>query len=425
MTIKLIVCLYNQLENVREHLEMLFASSMDAGLDFLQSFSSDIPYRLPPTSVTHCLCKLLRGLLENLPDKVLKSLSKKLPSFYTGKSNSNSSEKFDGHKEFLHGSCLSGIYRPSINRSSQVLDICRSWRSGKRKLATQAKEDFVTATSALKFITNTFVFAYVWSFGGCFERTEAEISESATFGDSESLNQNFDPKVSRGGRTGKEQFSALVYKIFSSQGIEATLPAATDLSVHSYYFDFHTNQFEPWSDLVPSTEEATTFMTCSQRHSTSSARLHPVLLLLCDKFGFDASNVSMLPTEDLVRLAFLFCLLSSKPASFPPDIILSGKSGVGKTQFLSHLVRWLSSKSWQSDILSIMMGRTPSALKSSNPYQVSSRVDEAFSVLASHVSAKTEGKDLQSLLQKNLVRQGRISLSPSKGGSVCVSKIPM
>ena len=408
-----------QLENAKKHLQKLFDASMDAGLNFLKSHSSDFPFPLPGVSAVHCFCKLLGGLLRNIPECA--TTQKPLLAKSSSAESRADSDNVEDNKALLHGSTLSSIYRPNTSASSQVLSMSRMQRYG-IKMSKKASIVPQELTSTTKIISNLFVFAYVWSFGGCFERIESELSGGAlcTEGvDGVAINLDFNQKVARGGITGKEQFDALVYDIFSAKGIDASLPTSPNL-IHSYYFNMSTNSFELWADLVPPTQDIVGFMM-STRGSVqlSSGNLHQRQLfsLFYDGFNFDASSVSMLPTVDLVRLAFLFCILCSDPAESVPSVILSGGPGVGKTQFLSHLTKHLSSRKWQSEVVSLVLGKS-SAQIFREKQRLAYETEDAFSIVGSHVSGSMEGVAVQAFLQKHLLRQGRNTLSPSKGKSV-------
>jgi len=407
-----------QLDNARSHINKLFDASMDAGLNFIKSHSSDYPHPLPATGAVKCFCLLLGGLLSHLPDSITSQLAKRhsLAKTSSTDSKTDASEINYDSQVMLHGSTLSGIYRPKLSGSSQILTMCKSWR-GKKSVARKIPD------SVLKVLSNLFVFAYVWSFGGCFERTETELLGEASVETLEgvTINLELDQKVARGGVTPREQFDALVYDIFSAKGIEVSLPTSPDL-IHSYYFSLSTGTFEPWTDLLPPTQEMARFMTSARGgiRSTSAGSLRQAFSLFNNGSRFDATAVGILPTVDVIRLAFLFCILYSQPTDSLPNVIFSGSPGVGKTQFLSHLFSKLSSKSWQNEVLSLVLGSSPSSrkIRDQKSQLLASNMDDLFSLLKTHVSADMEGVVLQTFLQKNIVRQGRNTLSPSKGKSV-------
>ena len=416
-----------QLDNARSHIRMLFNASMDAGLNFIRSHSSDYSYPLPATGAVRCFCFLLGGLLSNLPDSITSQLVKKQSLLATSSmdSKTDSSEANHESQVMLHGSTLSGIYRPNLSGSSQTLHMCKNWQRGGKKRGVALQSDTNVSNSAMKVISNLFVFAYVWSFGGCFERTETELlgETSAETLEGVAINFDLDQKVARGGATAREQFDALVYDIFTAKGIEASLPTTPSL-IHSYYFSVSSGTFEPWTNLVPPSQEMARFMTSTRGggiHSSSAGYLlRQTFSLFSDGSRFDATSVGVLPTVDIVRLAFLLCVLySSQLTESFPNVSFSGSSGVGKTQLLSHLFSRLSSKTWQNEVLMLVLGSLPFSKNRDKKSQLLTRdTDNPFSLLKTHVSADMEGTALQKLLQKNIVRHGRSSLTPSKGKSV-------
>ena len=357
---------------------------------------------MPGVSVVRCLCKLFDGLL--------KSVSESLGGLSSIHETAGIVRDTDIHSAVLHTPASS--YDP---RAKSMFHI------EPRPKSAQVKHKPAVQISMGMLISNIFVFAYTWSFGGCFEKTQLELNEYES-SDNSIFDVVVNQKLVRGGITAREKFDALVYKIFTSKNVNIQLPTSPDL-IYSYYFNLNSNSFEPWKELVDPSQPSAAFLNlvsglkigqrCSFSHSSSYS----------SEMQYDASNVGLIPTVDLVRLAFLVSVLFNQSSGLMPNILLSGISGVGKSQLLAHISKALTSKTWQSSAISSLLGQSLLRKYGERAKSPEETDDNACTSLFCHVSAQLEGTQVQILLEKGLIRQGRSMLIPSKGKPVCSVEI--
>lgn len=385
------------LEKAKEHILKLFDLSMDAGLNFLKVHSSELPYSMSAVSVVQCLCNLFGGLLR----RGTREKCGGTPVQQTATVRRTDTENDESDRAFVP----SGIYNPSFTLKKKTAQ------------TTDKPAPLSSKESLLDLISNIFVFSYTWALGGCFERTQQEMTENISFGTSDDSTSDIaaEQKLTRGGVTAREKFDALIYKLFTTtKTLKVKLPSSSNL-IYSYYFNLNSNSFEPWKKLVAPSKQSAGFLNLGPGLKGLSLTSYKQVFSLFTDFNglqYDASNVCMVPTVDLIRLAFLVSVLFNQHNGFTPNILLSGKPGVGKSQILSHLSKSLTSKKWQNSVISCVFGKPTLRYGEQMP---ANQVDDATCMsIHSHVSSELEGVQVQSMLEKHLIRHGRNALVPSK-----------
>ena len=378
---------------------------MDAGLDFLKLRSADLACPVPGLSAIKTLCCIMDGLLRSIAE------------YHGGFTEHQEPEVVEKPEEDstiqLHAQTLAGIYIPT--------------RTQNQLIASKVKMSQVTQSHDLPLyhrapdslcdvISNLFVFAFTWAFGGCFQRFEEEVDLEVS-GDDLSDNELPSQKISRGGDTALEEFDALVYDLFSEGPTRAHLPPSARL-IYMYYPDIYTNTFQPFEKLISSPAQNVTFLSPASDLVLGSPRFIFKLFSDPNEETYSASRVSMIPTVDIIRISFLISVMIE--SSQMPNIIVSGRSGVGKTQLLSYLSKSISSKKWRKLVIQTVLGKTFKVDRNDEPEEDPRKdvEDHTFSTLHYHVSTQLDSQRLQNMLGSYLMRQGKSLLLPPTGKKV-------
>ena len=404
------------LKGAKEHILNLFDISVDVGLDFLKAHSSELPYLMPGTSVVQYLCNLFGALLKSIPEDNHVVHSQKFATAtvtkFDAEEDDNVEDIMKDENTSIDRENLFNIYIPNAKNKLCV--------DSSPRVAHQVKElpvQNIPDTSLCLLISKIYVFAYTWAFGGCFERTLHELMEYESFEVTDNLSHQvaIEQNLVRGGITVREKFDALVYKLFTGKLVNIHLPSTQQL-IYSYYFNLNTNSFEPWEKLLAISQKNVGFQNLA-----SMLRYTPQLSHDFSQLQFDACNVGLIPTVDILRLTFLISVLLNFSSGSVPNILLSGRSGVGKSQLLSHMSKILASKKWQSLIISSVLGK--SLFKKQDEPDIFNKEAEnnSYATVYYHVSSQLEGFQMQSLLEKQLMRQGENKLVPLAGKSVCIA----
>lgn len=383
-----------QLPQVGEdHLLALFEQSADRGLQFLKKHAAELSCPVPGISAVTTLCRILAVFLEYISQEC-------------GGFTPKDSKLEDGAEDNLvkdsttsiHGHTLVGIYIPTKQHKFQ-----HKSHAVKETLSRKGTLPYLhrNPECLLEFLGKLFVFAFTWSFGGCLETSGSEEEDSL-----EQLSEN---AVTRGGRTARPQFDALVHEIFSESSCKPVkLPTSADL-IFSYYVDIDSGSFTPWTKLVPSSKEIVTRASIVQKGLHSLQMLSSSSMLNMDAVNVvgklhNATEVGLVPTIDTLRLSFFLHLLQQAGH----HALLSGKMGVGKTQLLTHLTNMLESK--EEILPTVLGGKLPQNHPSLSPTTPEKRDgDNGISTIVTpvHVSSQTTPSFLQLAVEKQLVRKSK------------------
>ena len=390
-------------DKCKEHILTLFEHSIDSGLNFLKEHSSKLSCAVPGISAVKSLCSILGGLLRSLSEDhgglEIKTEVAQEEVVKKGLKDSSS---------HLQGRTFAGIYIPTRPNVS----------TGEPKKKKSLEVSTVPAhrrslESLCKVICNLFVFSYVWAFGGCFE--SAEENNSIDLASVDAYEPTND-RLSRGGVSVREKFDKLVYNLFTKDKVIAQLPSSTGL-IYSYYFNITNNQFEPWKNLISTPSQNVSFMSTDIDTMYSSQR--SMFKLFSDATKEDcytASDVSLIPTVDIVRLLFLISVLFESNST--SNVLISGKYGVGKTQLLTHLSKALPSRIWRKSVISKILGASLSLQKKISSMNHDLPEDHTHIPAVHHISNQLQSAGMQSLLERYLMRQGRTILIPTTGKMV-------
>lgn len=404
-----IIMFFHQLPNdCKEHILDLFELSMDSGLDFLKQHASELACPVPGISAIKSLCYIIDGFLMTI-EKDYGGFTIKESSSQGGKSEGNSvSNMLQLPRRTSQRQSIAGLYIPGRSTSNVNLMTSSELVVPKKPQIPYHRQH---PEALCELVSNVFVFAYTWALGGCFENLE---DEGAT-GDDMDIQ-----KLTRGGNTAREQFDALVYDIFIKRRQVARLPTSPQL-IFSYYVDIFNNTFEPWSRLISSPKQNASFLSTDIPCSYLSPRsLFKIYTNRKEDEHYSAADLSMIPTDNTIRLSFLISILFQSKAT--PHILITGKSGVGKTQYLSYLSQVLS-VAWKKDVNASIFGNSPLQSSRNNSMvalgtSATDRDEDSYTVLLHHVSTLTGSQQLQSMLEKHLVRQGKSLLGPSSDNNV-------
>ena len=379
---------------------------------FLEKYKSELTCPVPGISAVKTLCKILLGNFSYITDKV--------------ESDNKLTTEAERSFSSITRKSVAGIYIPPsklLKNTSQVKlrqSLSRLPGGGNQSMC-QSNSD-----SVCELLGKLFVFAFTWSFGGCFERamTEEETVEQST-------------SIFRGGSTARQKFDALIHQMFSGSddsSVQVQLPSSSDL-IFSYYVDISSASFKLWKTLVPSSKQILTQLSLKHKgfenvyQSTS-----PHLLDSEATIGklYRANVMSMIPTVDSVRLSFLVVLLLQQQSSAHHNILVAGNTGVGKTQLLRLLSNTLQHPKHCEDILSSVLAIKPSVTNLNSPLHgtplrtgtsTQQTLSEECDVRCDHsvffhMFPQTKTSQLQLAIENQLTRKGGNVLSPASGRKV-------
>lgn len=392
-----------------DHILQLFDQSVDIGIDFLKQHSAELSCPVPSICAVKCLCCILGGLLRAIIEyhggfaEVEEEAS---PNQYSEEESTSQ----------LPHQTLAGIYIPK--RRNVNPDVGSKVALSKTSLSSSKPVYQQKPGSLCGLIGNLFVFAYTWSFGGCFERVEEEVDLDIAGNDlSKELASE---KIARGGNTAMEKFDALVYDLFSDGKITVQLPSSARL-IYTYYPNIYTNTFEPLDRLISSPMHNVAFLS-PIADSPSASRFMFKLFINPSEDVYSASSVSMIPTVDIVRLSFLISVMLESGSM--PNIMVSGKSGVGKTQLLTFLSKSMTSGKWRKAVIQSMLGK-PQQVEHKGSQTAEDEdlrkdtEEQSFSTIFYHISNQLQSQQMQTMLGSYLMRQGKSILIPPTGRNVC------
>lgn len=388
-------------DNSIDHILKLFDQSVDAGLDFLKQHSSELSCPVPGISAVKLLCCILDGLL--------RSISEYYGGFAVEEEAPTSAKAEEETSDSREHQTLAGIYIPSKRQNPSKL-----------KSASVVRNDWPfhrrNPNSLCAVISNLFVFAFTWAFGGSFERVETEVDLDVTGGDL-STNAIHHQKIARGGDTAMEKFDALVYDLFTEGEVSVQLPPTVKM-IYSYYPNIYNNTFEPLERLISSPIQNVSFLSSYVESPMASQRSLFNLFSNPHEEPYNASRLSMIPTADTIRLSFLISVIFE--SQYMPNILVSGKSGVGKSQFLAFLSKSVGSKKWRKSVIQSVLGKPlhmGNVDGEEDPRKDTG--DYTFSTTLYHISTQLGSQQMQSMLGSYLMRQGKSILLPPTGRNVC------
>ena len=387
-------------DGIVDHIIKLFDQSIDAGLEFLKENSSELSCPVPTISAVKTLCCILNGLLRSISEYHGGFVEVKEPASQEAEEESTSQLPY----QTLAGIYIPSRYNPSITSGSKM---------AKRAIKHDMPFHCQNPNALREIISKLFVFAFVWSFGGFFERVEHEVDLDVS--ENDLADEIADQKIARGGDSAMEKFDAFVYEIFSEGEIVVHLPSSTKL-IYSYYPNIYTNSFEPFDRLVTPPVQNVSFLSYGLESPLASHRFLFDLFVNSNEDTYNAAKLSMIPTVDIIRLSFLIAVMFE--ARSMPHVMISGKSGVGKTQLLNFLAKCTPSVKWRRSVAQTMLGKP---IRADGGREVDEKVDvedQTFSTVLYHISSQLESQKMQSMLSSYLMRQGKSILLPPTGKNV-------
>ncbi len=377
----------------------LFDQSIDVGLEFLKENSSELSCPVPGISAVKTLCCILNGLL--------RSISEYHGGFVSVKESPNAEE--ESTSELPHQT-LAGIYIPTKYNNPAISS---RTKMAKKAVGSDQPLHRQNLSTLREIIGKLFVFAFVWAFGSCFERVELEVDLDVS--DNDLTDELTDQKIARGGDTAMEKFDALVYDTFSEGQVTVHLPSSTRL-IYSYYPNIYTNSFDLFDRLVTPAVQNVSFLSYGLDSPLASHRFIFELFVNSSEDTYNASKLSMIPTVDIIRLSFLISVMFE--ARSHPNVMISGKSGVGKTQLLTFLSKCTPSVKWRRAVTQTMLGKPFHVDDGSKVDEKVDMEDQTFSTVLYHISSQLESQKMQAMLASYLMRQGKSILLPPTGKNV-------
>lgn len=395
-------------ELVLDHILKLFDQSVDVGLDFLKQHSSELSCPIPGISAVKTLCCILDGLL--------RSIAEYHGGFVEAGKSDTTEKAEDESTNQLQSQTLAGIYIPTKYQNPIISSRTRTAQQSVRNDLPYHRRK---PGSLCDIISNLFVFAFVWAFGGCFERTELEVDLDIAGGDL--TGEIASQKIARGGESALEKFDALVYDLFSEGEVRVQLPTSARM-IYQYYPNIYTNSFETFDMLISSPVQNMSYLSPIVDSPLLPQRFMFKLFINPQEEAYSASKVSMIPTVDIIRLSFLISVMFESNSM--PNIMVSGKSGVGKTQLLTFLSKSVVHKKWRKYVIQSVLGKLLQPGGDDGEEDPRKDPDDStFSAMFYHVSSRLGSQRLQSMLGSHLMRQGRKILLPPTGKNVSLCYI--
>ena len=373
---------------------------MDEGLKFLKEHSTSLTCPLPGNRAVATLCHIL-GVFLNYISAECGGFSPQIPKATkenpTTLTSVNVSAKQQPQQQV-------NLYSIALARKASKI-----WQKRFSGLLHTSSSLICPPTPFLhrhpealcELLGKLFVFAFTWSFGGCFE----------SVGNQEEEIEDFRLDITRGGLSVHSKFDALVHKIFSSPSeLEVKLPTSAAL-IYSYYVDLGNCSFAPWDKLVPSSKEIVTKSSLIQKGLQGLISSSSTLIDATVPIGtlHMATEVGYVPTVDTIRLSFFSQLLQKAGHS----VLLSGKLGVGKTCLLTQLAKMTQ----DDNILCLVLGGRTQSSHMIQP--ASTSTEEHQDILVSmHISSQTKPSYLQSAIESRLVVKSKSTLTPPAGKKV-------
>lgn len=267
----------------------------------------------------------------------------------------------------------------------------------------------------LEFFGKVYVFAYTWAYGGLLQADEEEEDEDHS-------NVPGAPLRARDSESVRKKFDLFVRELFcgtGEQAIHVALP--TGDTVFNYYIDLEVGNFAKWDVLVPPSR-ALIAKAISDQYAHSD---HTHILEESPAAKTEAEiDLSLVPTLDTVRYAFLLALMSINKQ----PVLLTGDVGVGKTVLILDTLARLSKDGGTSTDAGSILG---AVFRSGGKNLVESILEgtltdkhEAKSDLSHEMiqfSSRTTAARVRDFIESKLVKRGRDALGPIPGQKVLVT----
>lgn len=270
----------------------------------------------------------------------------------------------------------------------------------------------------LDFFGKVYVFAYTWAYGGLLQADEEEEDEDHS-------DIPGAPLHARDSESVRKKFDSFVRELFSGTGEEAlhvALPTGSD-TVFNYYIDLEVGNFAKWDVLVPPSR-ALIAKSISDQFAHSD---HTHILEESAVSKTEAEiDLSLVPTLDTIRYAFLLALMSVNKQ----PVLLTGDVGVGKTVLILDTLTRLSKDGGTSTDAGSILG---AVFRSGGKNLVESILEgtgmdkhEAKSDLSHEMiqfSSRTTAGRVREFIESKLVKRGREALGPIPGQKVLMINI--
>ncbi|XP_067943512.1 dynein axonemal heavy chain 6-like [Watersipora subatra] len=300
-------------ESAKEHLFALFEYSIEKGYVFWRQHYKQQHVPAPELSLVFCLCGILSAFINFLANNGgFGEVMEEKPPMGGGHNRPGSA-----------GSTTSSAFTDISARRNKRRRSRRQVMAYDEDKMKQNTDDMYFAQKNPSQITNflgkLYVFSFVWSFGGNFERDE---------------NLDDDGGIIQRGEQKQEvsvtyEFDNFVHEVFDTEPpLGVRLPTGNK-TIYSYFVDMKSGNFVLWDVLVPSTQtliEKSAIMSLGELHNSQAEQQKRIL----------ANEI--VPTVDSVRYSFLMAvlLLDKHP------VLLTGESGVGKSALILNMIKQIS-----------------------------------------------------------------------------------
>ncbi|XP_042301519.1 LOW QUALITY PROTEIN: dynein axonemal heavy chain 14 [Sceloporus undulatus] len=300
-------------ENDIEYLESLFDCSLQKGLDFLNEHKKMQAFPVQQMGVVMNICRIVGSFIHIITQSEELQCSSKT----TQSTVSFSTVIQDNAPPFSNkATSLSGIV-PSIMKKKESARWF--WEKQPNKL--------------LVLLGKLFIFAFTWAVGGILRREEEHEGETLI-----GINTSHDDlaNVTR-------DFNYLVHNIFETKPPANIQIPSGDKTVFDYFVDLQTGEFEPWGNLVPSTQlliqKETSDLSDSDNKMTENQEKK-------------TETSTFVPNIDTIRHSFLtsLLLLNKHP------VLIIGDPGTGKTDMIDYMLGRLQKEGGLSMKMGTILG---------------------------------------------------------------------
>nr|XP_028577583.1 dynein heavy chain 14, axonemal [Podarcis muralis] len=292
-------------QNDIEYLSSLFHSSVKKGMNFLNERKKMQPFPIHQMGIVMNICRILDSFLQIMMQKdTLQPPERRIRSSIT--------------------------LAPTIMKASRRISDVGSEivPSVLKKRPEQIWFWEKQPNNMMLMLGKLYIFAFTWAVGGILKREEEHEGETLI-----GIYTSHDDLV-----TVTQDFNYLVREIFERQPPANIQFPSDNKTVFDYFVDLRTGEFEPWANLVPSTQ----FLIQKE----TAGRSNP------DKAEKDEEKKcelsTFIPNIDTIRHHFLMSLLLLNKH----PVLIIGDPGSGKTTMIESMLQKLQRQGG----LSIRMG---------------------------------------------------------------------
>ncbi|XP_062828664.1 dynein axonemal heavy chain 14 isoform X3 [Anolis carolinensis] len=294
-------------QNDIEYLESLFHSSIQRGIEFLNKHKKMQAFSVQQMGVVMNICRIVGSFINIIRQ-----------------SQGLQSSRKRGRCSVSFSTVIQNNALPFSNKTTSSSETVRSIMKKKEGPKWFWEKQ---PNKLMVLLGKLFIFAFTWAVGGILRREEEHEGETLI-----GINTSHDDlaNVTR-------DFNDLVHDIFESQPSASIQIPSGDKTIFDYFVDLQTGEFEPWGNLVPSTQLLIQKETSNLSNSN-----------MTENKERKTETLTFIPNIDTIRHSFLTSLLLMNKH----PVLVIGDPGSGKTAMIEDMFGRLQ----KQDGLSMRMG---------------------------------------------------------------------